>query len=103
MTLLPFLSRRVRHMRRFFLMLSVWVAPAAFAAGPEDELAAVVKTYLGGSLTPDWQGIEKLPGIQWAPLPPAMLQNCLPNGDCFARQGRLVAGGRTLTVMATGA
>ena len=41
--------------------------------------------------------------MRWAPLPPTSLKNCLPNGDCFARQGRATAAGRNLTVAATGA
>ncbi len=82
------------------LGLMVWLlAPA----GPETDLAAVVKTYFGTSFAADWQGIEKLPGIQWAPLPPTSLQNCLPDGGCFTRQGRLQIGGRNFVVVATGA
>ena len=32
-----------------------------------------------------------------------MLQNCLPDGGCFTRQGMLVTEGRNLVVIATGA
>jgi hypothetical protein len=35
----------------------------------------------------DWSGLDALPGIKWAPLPPRSLQNCLTDGGCFARQG----------------
>jgi hypothetical protein len=55
------------------------------------------------SLPTDWDGIDKLPNIKWAPLAPTMLQNCLPNGDCFTIQGAATIGGRNLTVVATGA
>lgn len=73
------------------------------AISPEGELADVVKTYLSMSLPTDWSGIEKLPGIRWAPLPPTTLQNCLPDGGCYTRTGTGTVGGRSLTVMATGA
>lgn len=51
----------------------------------------------------DWDGLESLPGIKWAPLPPTSLKNCLPDGGCFARQGSATIDGRSITVMATGA
>ncbi len=70
---------------------------------PEDDLAGIAKAYLGMSLPTDWDGLEKLPKSKWAPLPPTALKNCLPNGDCFARQGAVTVGGRNLTVAATGA
>lgn len=70
---------------------------------PEDEFAGLVKAYLSMSQPPDWKGIEALPGIKWAPLPPTSLKNCLPNGDCFARQGNATVGDRSMTVVATGA
>ena len=70
---------------------------------PEDEFAGLVKAYLGMSQPPDWKAIEQLPGIKWAPLPPTSLKNCLPNGDCFARQGNATVGDRAMTVVATGA
>ena len=70
---------------------------------PEDEFAGLVKAYLTMSQPPEWEAIEALPGIKWAPLPPTSLKNCLPNGDCFARQGNATVGGRTMTIVATGA
>ena len=73
------------------------------APTPADQFADVAKTYLGMSLPSDWEGIEKLPGIKWAALPPTSLKNCLPNGDCFARQGNATVGDRRMTVVATGA
>lgn len=73
------------------------------AQKPEDDLAGLARTYLDMSLPTDWEGIGNLAGIRWAPLPPASLKNCLPNGDCFARQGAAVIGGRNMAVVATGA
>ncbi|MEO6981947.1 MAG: hypothetical protein ABI072_02400 [Edaphobacter sp.] len=77
--------------------------PVVSAASPETDLAGTIKLILSKNFAPDWQGIEKLPGIKWAPLPPTMLQNCLPDGGCFLRQGTLSIGGRNLAVLATGA
>jgi hypothetical protein len=78
---------------------------SAFQAGrkPEEEFVGVVKAYLGMGLPTDWDGLEKLPNFEWAPLPPTMLQNCLPDGGCFTRQGTATIGGRSMVVMATGA
>ena len=78
-------------------------SPILVAQKPDEALAQLAKAYLGMSLPSDWDGIEKLANIKWAPLPPASLKNCLPNGDCFARQGTAVLGGRNLAVVATGA
>jgi hypothetical protein len=77
--------------------------PAYGASTPDEELATTIKLILSKSFVNDWQGLEKLPGIKWAPLPPTMLQNCLPDGGCFTRQGMLATGGRNLAVIATGA
>ncbi|MEO8450643.1 MAG: hypothetical protein ABI647_12665 [Gemmatimonadota bacterium] len=78
---------------------------SAFQAGrkPEEELVEIVKAYLSETLSTDWEGIEKLPKIKWAPLPPAALKNCLPDGGCFARQGVATIGGGNVAVIATGA
>lgn len=78
---------------------------SAFQAArqPEEELAGVVKAYLDKAFVTDWTGIEKLPHIKWAPLPPTALQNCLPDGGCYTRQGTAAIGGRPLVVVATGA
>ena len=78
---------------------------SAFQTGakPEDELAGIAKAYLAMSLPSDWDGIEKLPSIKWAPLPPTSLKSCLSNGDCYARQGTATLGGKPYTVGASGA
>jgi hypothetical protein len=79
-------------------------SPAARAAGkPEDELAAAIKAFYSPSFTADWSALDALPGIQWAPLPPTMLKNCLPDGGCFSRLGKAVIGGRNLLAVASGA
>lgn len=84
--------------------IALLLQPAANAAGkPEDELAALIKTFYGKTFANDWAGLEKLPGIQWAPLPPTSLQNCLPDGGCYTRQGKALIAGRNLVVIVTGA
>ncbi len=95
--------------RFFFRLIAVSLAlfllqsQARAASTLEEELASTIKLILSKNFVNDWQGIEKLPGIKWAPLPPTMLQNCLPDGGCFTRQGTLATGGRNLAVIATGA
>lgn len=87
--------------------LTVLAAASQSALGhgstAEEELAALVKAYAGLSQPADWSAIEQLPGVRWAPLPPTMLKNCAPDGNCFARQGSAMLGGRRLAVIATGA
>ena len=95
----PFLRAVASALALFCLLFP---ANAALAQA-EGRLAQTVKLILSKSFTPDWQGIEKLPNIQWAPLPPTMLTNCLPDGGCFTRQGALVLGDRKFMVLASGA
>ncbi len=78
---------------------------SAFQAGrkPEQEFVGIVNAFLSAGASNDWSAVEKLAGITWAPLPPRSLTNCLPDGTCYARQGRATIGGRSVTVMATGA
>lgn len=83
--------------------LSSSLLTQAYAAGPEDQLAGSVKIALGKSFNTDWSGLEKLTGTKWAPLPPTSLQNCLPDGGCFTRQGTATFGDRNLMVIASGA
>jgi hypothetical protein len=92
--------------------LGVIVTTAAFlglvplvqaAGGPEDDVAGTIKLALSKSFNTDWQGLEKLTKIKWAPLPPTALRNCLPDGGCFTRAGTANIGGRNLVVLATGA
>lgn len=87
-----------------FVVAVLCLMPAVLAASsPEDALVADVKIILGKNFDTDWPGLDRLPGIIWAPLPPTMLQNCLPDGGCFARQGSMFIGGRKLAVVASGA
>jgi hypothetical protein len=85
------------------ISLHLFSSEARAAGKPEDEAAAIIKLVLGKSFVLDWQGIEKIGQVQWTPLPPTMLQNCLPDGGCFTRQGKAVIAGRNLVFMATGA
>lgn len=73
------------------------------SAKPEEEFAGIVTAFLSSEFITDWQGVEKLPGVKWAALPPVDLKTCLPDGGCYTRQGTLSIGGRNLMVVATGA
>ena len=97
-------------MSKFFVTITSVVSlvcvlsPSTLAAAtPEEALAQDVKMILGKSFNNDWQGLDQLPGVKWAPLPPQMLTNCMPDGGCFARQGRMTVSGRSLIVLASGA
>jgi hypothetical protein len=70
---------------------------------PEDELARIVKMLVAKNASNEWSAVDGIPGSRWAALPPKSLQNCLPDGACFARQGTLALGGRNLVLIATGA
>lgn len=70
---------------------------------PEDEFAGIVTAFLSKEFVTDWEGVEKLPGVKWAALPPVELRTCLLDGGCYTRQGALSIGGRNLMVVATGA
>lgn len=79
-------------------------SPPANAAGkPEDDLAAAIKAFYSPSFSTDWSGLEAIPGVQWAPLPPAELKNCLPDGGCYSRPGKASIGGRNMIAVASGA
>ena len=87
------------RLRAVFLPLAAVASLAAFQApSPEGDLARLAKSYLSGVQPSDWRQIEALPNTRWAPLPPTALTNCLPNGDCFVRQGSATVGGRNLVV-----
>ncbi len=87
---------------RALAALTLLAAPQLPAQQPAD-LGAIAKAFLASRASTNWDALDQLPGFKWAPLPPTSLTNCLPNGDCFARQGTATAGGRQLAVMATGA
>ena len=91
---------------RYTLTLATFMSLVSIghAAGtPQDDFAGTVKTFLGKTFVTDWQGVEQLPQIKWAPLPPRSLDNCLPDGGCFTRAGAAMFGDRKLVVVATGA
>jgi hypothetical protein len=73
------------------------------AAQAESDLAAVIRTALAQDMSGDWATLDKLPHVRWAAPAPTALQNCLPDGGCYARQGAATLAGRNLTVIATGA
>ena len=79
------------------------LAQATPAPTAEDELAGIFKMLLARNASTEWAAVERIPGSKWAPLPPAELKNCLPDGGCYARQGTLALGGRNLVLIATGA
>ncbi len=86
------------------LLLVVGGSQASAQAPTGDaQFAALIRTWLAMGQPADWNGLEGLPGTRWAPLPPTSLQNCLPDGGCFARQGSATIGGRTVAMVASGA
>ncbi|MEP6591937.1 MAG: hypothetical protein ABJC19_12220 [Gemmatimonadota bacterium] len=85
------------------LLGAVLLAGAHARRSPEADFVAIVKAFIALDAPPSWDAIERLPTIRWAALPPTSLQNCLPDGGCFVRQGTATVAGRTLAVVATGA
>jgi hypothetical protein len=85
------------------ILMSLCQGSSAHAAAPATQLIEAVKVALGKNFNTDWGGLDALPGIKWAPLPPTSLQNCLPDGGCFARQGVARFGDHGLNVIASGA
>ena len=65
--------RMIRH--AFFsavvaILMSFCQGSSAHAAAPEEQLIEAVKVALGKKFNTDWSGLDALPGIKWAPLPP---------------------------------
>jgi hypothetical protein len=85
-----------------FFALS-FVPRASAADAPEVELAKLITAFYDQPEAADWQSVEALPGVRWAPLPPAELPNCLPEAGCFARPGGTSIAGRNVVAVATGA
>jgi hypothetical protein len=77
-------------------------AAAGAQAKPEEAFAAFAKDYLAMGLPIGWEGLDKLANFKWTSAT-TELKNCLPNGDCFGRQGTATIGGKNLSVAATGA
>jgi len=95
---------RLKHVGGALGIASLTLLSAFQAAKePEDAFAGIVSAFLDLNFDTGWEGLEKLPGITWAALPPTDLKNCLPDGGCYTRQGALAIGRRSLTVVATGA
>lgn len=88
---------------RWTVLAAVLLWPAVALASAEEELAALLTAPLAKGFGDDWRSIERMRGVRWAPLPPKMLQNCLPDGGCFTRDGVAQVGGRRIGVGATGA
>ena len=90
------------------LFIASLIIPAPLAdnrnavSKPEDQVAVIIEAFMKRQST-DWDGLEAIPGIRWAPLPPQSLKECLPDGGCFTRLGQSSAEGRTMNLMATGA
>jgi hypothetical protein len=81
------------------LLLSAFQAPPK----PEEQLAAVLKAWFAVGQPAGWEAIDSLPGFRWSETGPRSLQRCLPNGDCYARQGTASIAGRNLVAVASGA
>ncbi len=93
-------SRR-RGLAAFLVTFAPLVADQAGAQAPG--VVDLVRPFLKADANTEWQTVETLPGVKWAPLPPKELSDCLPTGDCYARQGMGVVGGRNMAVIAAGA
>jgi hypothetical protein len=94
----------MRAVPRLIVIVTMLAGAVADASGRQDEgeLTRVLAAYLERPST-EWGALDGLSAITWAPLPAAELTNCLPDGGCYARQGRATLAGRNLTLMATGA
>ncbi|MGE0556612.1 MAG: hypothetical protein AB7R55_24580, partial [Gemmatimonadales bacterium] len=87
------------------LLGSLLLAPPGWsqAKAPAASLVELVRAFLAPDFSTDWDAVEALPGVKWAALPPRSLENCLPDGSCYARQGTAALEGRNLVTIATGA
>lgn len=80
---------------------------AVHAQSPPEQLAEVVTALMmpagsEGSYG-DWSGLDAVEQIRWQPLPPAMLDDGLPDGSYFTRKGLANLAGTPFGVVATGA
>src|ERR1700730_7025404 len=80
---------------------------AAAAQTPEDEFAQIVSALVLPAAAQysfnDWRALESVKQIRWASLPPSMLDESLPDGSYFKRDGMANLGDRRVNVTATGA
>ena len=74
--------------------------PAGQAGAQAPKFVDLVKPFLKADANTEWDAVETLPGVKWAPLPPKELSDCLPTGDCSVRQGMGAVGGRNMVVIA---
>lgn len=84
------------------VLSSLVLAQAPAKSKPEGELVGIIQAFLSKTFNNDWAGVEKLPLIRWMSAP-VELRNCLPDGNCFARQGAVSVGGRSVSAVAAGA
>lgn len=90
--------------RALAVFLAIFAALIAGQAGAQaPEFVDLVKPFLKADANTEWDAVETLPGVKWAPLPPKELSDCLPTGDCYVRQGMGAVGGRNMVVIAAGA
>ena len=79
--------------RALAVFLAIFAALIAGQAGAQaPEFVDLVKPFLKADANTEWDAVETLPGVKWAPLPPKELSDCLPTGDCYVRQGIGVGG-----------
>jgi hypothetical protein len=84
-------------------LVLIGLGGTALATGKTgDGVAGLIKSLMthGGA---DWSSVEDVKAIAWKPLPPKMLQDCLPDGGCFTRNGSAKIGGQPVSLLATGA
>ena len=84
-------------------LVLIGLGGTALATGKAgDDVAGLIKSLMthGGA---DWSSVEDVKAIAWKPLPPKMLQDCLPDGGCFTRNGSAKIGGQPVSLLATGA
>src|SRR5687767_1880118 len=72
-----------------FLVIVAFLLPGQ-AGAQAPEVVDLVKPFLKADSNTEWHAVETLRGMQWAPLPPKELGDCLPTGDCYARRGSAV-------------
>jgi len=94
---------RVAAPRAVLALLALASVSTRAVAQSAATIGAVTRDFLAATASTDWGGLDALSVLRWAPLPPTSLTNCLPNGDCFARQGTGRIDGRAVAALATGA
>lgn len=95
---------RARSLCAVLVFALVPAASSAQSGGqPAAGIAEIIMAFLKLSKGTDWESAQSLPAVKWAAPAPRELQNCLPDGGCYALQGAASIGGRNLVAMATGA